>query len=386
MDPTTINIINQGLDQIHQALDNDLDQIRHLGLVLAFWLTVIQVTVIGFYISLRDGLFDGLIKAIQSMLVIGVFITFIVYGGGWISTIINGFIDGGASASGVPSISPSAIVDQGLSICAGMLKNFTTLAVITKPFMALLAAAVTIGILVLYALIAANAAIALVKSYCLVTLSGIMFAFGTNELTRPIAMNYIKAVLGIGLYLLVLYLLLGVGVSLGQHWAELIKVSMDNSDVMPIFVIFGAVIIFYMIISNVPQFIAGLSGVGGFQNYGGAAVGAAITAGTTGARLLGGGTALAATGLKGAAQSAAVLGNAAKAAKTSIQTGGSSVLGGIGSAAATTGKAVLGATKDTLMNNQPGLSLGQKVNQRMKQEIAKKAALKAHHSPPKPRS
>jgi P-type conjugative transfer protein TrbL len=357
VDASSIGIIDQGLLEFQNALRNDFSQVNHMAFILAFWLTVIQVTVIGFYVGLRDGLVDGVIKAVQSVFIIGIFIGFIYYGGDWIPKIINGFINIGAQSSGVPSISPSSILDQGLSICNGMLKNFSGLSVITHPLIAIVAAICMIAILVLYALIAANAAIALVKAYCLVTVSGLMFAFGTNEITRPIAMNYIKAVLGIGLYLLVFYLLLGVGVTLGQNWSDLIHQAIQNSSLSAVFVILGAVIIFYMVITNVPQFIAGLSGIGGFQSFGGAAVGAAITAGTTGAGALGAAAKVAGKSVQGAAQA--------------------------GAAAATAAKSMAGAVKDTVMKNEQGSTMGQKVNQRIQQEVAKKAAQKSRYSPPK---
>ena len=41
---------------------------------------------------------------------------------------------------------------------------------------------------------------------------------------------------------------------------------------MPMLVILSAVIVYYLIIKNIPPFVAGLSGVGGFRNYGDAAV------------------------------------------------------------------------------------------------------------------
>ena len=150
------------------------------------------------------------------------------------------------------------------------------------PFVSLVGGVVCIAVLVLYALMAAELTIVLVKSYLVISLGGLFFAFGASDYTQAMTRNYFNAVIGLGLNLMSLYLLLGVGQNIGTQWAAMTQQAASQNELMPMLIILAAVIVYYMILKNVPQFIASLSGVGGFRNYGDAAVATAINTGTSG--------------------------------------------------------------------------------------------------------
>jgi type IV secretion system protein TrbL len=213
------------------------------------------------------------------------FYALIQFGGQWIPDILNGFIELGQQ-TGVNSLDPSSVINQGASISGAIFKGFFNWGLLGHPFVSLVGAVVCVAILVLYALIAAELTIVLVKSYAVTAVGGLFFAFGANDYTRDMSKKYFQAIIGLGLNLMTLYLLLGVGQTIGNTWADMTAKAAQNHELMPMLIILGAVIVYYLLVKNIPAFVAGLSGVGGFRNYGDAAVGAAINAGMMSANAL----------------------------------------------------------------------------------------------------
>jgi hypothetical protein len=200
-----------------------------------------------------------------------------------------------------------------------------------------------------------------------------MFTFGANEAVRPIAMNYFKAAIGIGLQLLTLYIIMGVGVQIGQGWSVLIGQAAANHELKPFLVVGAAVVVFYLIAKNVPPFIAGLSGVGGFKNFGDEAIGAVVAAGGVGAMAMQkassgatGGIQAMGQGIKGALQAGQYASQHQQSGMSGFQAAGKAAMGLAGSMGS--------AIKDSVMKNNTHMSYGQKVNAAMSQKLAEQAA------------
>lgn len=271
-------ILDQVLQEFLQALQGDYIRIESLAKGLFYYLAGIQIIVSAIWLMFKGDPIDAAVKTIQIFFTITVFYTLVLFGGTWMPQLLDGFISIGTTASGISSLTPSAVMDQGISIGFSILDNFSHWGWVTHPFGSLLASVILIVIITLYALLAAEIAIILIKSYVLVALSGLMFAFGANEVVRPIATNYFKSVIGVGLQLLTFYLIMGVGVQVGHDWSNIIGIAAQQHELKPFLVVLAAVIVFYMIIKKVPSFIANLSGIGSLQNYTAAGAGIVKTA------------------------------------------------------------------------------------------------------------
>lgn len=366
-------VLDQVLQEFLQALQGDYTRIESLAKGLFYYLAGIQIVISAIWLMFKGDPIEATVKTIQIFFTIAVFYTLVLFGGSWMPQIINGFISIGSTSSGISSLTPSSVMDQGVSIGFAIMDNFSHWGWVTHPFGSLLSCAILIAIIILYALLAAEIAIILIKSYVLISLSGLMFAFGANEAVRPIAMNYFKSVIGIGLQLLTFYLIMGVGVQVGQDWATLIGQAAQAHDLKPFLVVMAAVIVFYMVVKNVPPFIAGLTGISGFRSYGDAAVGAAMTAGGVGARA-------AMTVASGGAGAVQGLGQFAKAG---VQTGASfsqARQGGMafhqaaGHTAKHAASAMGSSIKDSVMKANQHMSFGQKFNAKMSEKMAQQAA------------
>lgn len=381
MQSMSSGILDQVLQEFLQAFQGDFSRIENLAKDLFYYLAGIQIVMSAIWLMFKGDPIDAVVKTIQVFFTMSVFYTLVLFGGSWMPQILDGFISAGSTASGIYSLTPSALMDQGISIGFAIMDNFSNWGWVTHPFGSLLAVVILISIVVLYAFMAGEMAILLVKSYALVALSGLMFAFGANETVRPISMNYFKAVIGLGLQLMTFYLIMGVGVKVGSDWQALITQAAQLHDLKPFLVVMAAVIIFYLIVKNIPPFIGGLAGVGGFRSYGDAAVGAALTAGGVTAQ---------------GAMSAAKMGGVAAGAagqfgKGVFQAGhsaaqemkNSSGLGkAFGFAAKNVGSSVASSIKDTVMKTNQNMSFGQKVNSKMSENLAQNAVSNSKSSTP----
>lgn len=349
-------VLNTVTEQFLHSLQADFDKLQAAGESLFMQLAAIQITITGLYLALKGDFNTFIVKFVQVVVVLSVFYTAILFGGHWMPVIINSFIDIGANAAGITSLTPSSVIDQGFSIGSAMIDNFGSWGWVTHPFGALLAAILLIMIVILYALLAGELVVVLVKSYILVSLSGLAFAFGALEITRPIAMNYFKSVIGIGLQLLAIYLILGVGQQIGNDWAEMIKQAAANHELIPFLVVAATAVVYYLIIKNVPPFIAGLTGTSGFRSYGDAAVGAAMTASASTVNTL-------TRGGSFAGQAGGRLASAYHMGLQSLQAGG------IGGAPEHLRKAMSGAIGQHFRGENRGATFGQRVNQNLHNAI-----------------
>jgi len=373
-------ILDQVTQQFIAALRRDAVIIQSAAKSLFYYLVLIQLVLSALWMSFAgESLQRFVVKLVQLAFSFGFFYSLIQFGGEWIPNLINGFIELGQK-TGVQSLDPSSIVSQGMSISSAIFKGFFNWGLLSHPFVSLVGAIVCIAVLILYGLMAAELTIVLVKSYIVIALGGLFFAFGGSDVTRSMAKNYFQSAIGLGLQLMTLYMLLGVGQHIGSTWAQMTAEAANHHALMPMLVILCAVIVYYMILKNIPPFIAGFSGVGGFRNYGDAAVGMAINTGMSGARLLSRTAGM--TG--GAAQGLGQLGVAGKhvinsaapfQAKHPIQGSGNQLSGfsrvraGIQSATRNIAGAAGNTVKDMVMKKSPNMSFGQKFNRHIANKI-----------------
>lgn len=375
------------LDQITQEFLNvfkhDESIIQSAAKNLFYYLVIIQLALSAIWMTLAgESLQRFLTRMVQLAFSFGFFYALIQFGGEWVPNILNGFISLGQQG-GVSSLDPSSVINQGVSISGAIFKGFFGWGLLGHPFVSLIGAAVCVGVIVLYALIAAELTIVLVKSYVIVAMGGLFFAFGASDYTREMSKNYFKTAIGLGLNLMVLYLLLGVGQNIGAQWADLTNSAAQNHEMMPMLVIAGAVIVYYLIIKNIPAFIAGLAGVGGFRNYGDAAVGAAVNAGMTSANTLMRAKAMMGKGVYGATQTGLAGASVFKSAAQGFNQGSGgihNVGSAIKNAGSKIGSAGANTIKDVATRNNQHLSAGQK----FANHLAKKCQYDSGSSPKGP--
>ena len=216
-------------------------------------------------------------KLLQTALLYGLFFTLIKFGGTWMPAILNSFMAIGAKSAGLGSLSPNSVFNVGLNI-ANKMFTLTNNPNIHWYNLGVIIAGEVCGffVLIIYAFITAEVVVVLIKSYALVAMGPIIFALGNSDFTRAAVPNYIRKVIGLGIQLMILYVVVGVGVKLGDLWIQqFIHSGALEFLIAAVLPMLGGLIVLYLVMKNVPAFLAEVSGAGGFRNYGDAAIAAA---------------------------------------------------------------------------------------------------------------
>ena len=225
-----------------------------------------------------DDLSKMVSKLLQTGLLFGLFFGLIHLGGTWIPEVLNSFMAIGAKASRLQGLSPNSVFLVGANIAGKMFSMIWKVGFTHIPT-ALLCMFTGFFLLIIYCFICAELTVNLVKTYALVAVGPIIFALGNSDFTRSAVTNYLQKIIGMGLHLMILYVLVGVGVSLSNKWILLFQKAQGAEDfvIQTIVPVIGGLIVLYLVIKNVPAFIATISGAAGFRNYGDAAIAASMT-------------------------------------------------------------------------------------------------------------
>ncbi len=276
-DVQVLNTINQ---EFLTGFQQSMHEIFLAGNNLAYWLAYITISFTTLMMILQGEEINKLLSKLTQMAILfGMFFTLIEVCGSWIPAWINGFMQTGAKAGNLSGIDPSSVFDQGFYLASSIFQVAGKMGITHLPT-ALLAMISGVFIAIIYAFIAASLCVLLIKTYALISVGPIIFAFGMNDVTRPTVNNYIGKLIGIGLQIMTMYIVIGVGVHVGQGWVDSLQHSahvgiFSYSDIL---IVIGGLVIFYLVVQNVPSFIAEISGAGSFRDYGQAAVASALSA------------------------------------------------------------------------------------------------------------
>jgi type IV secretion system protein TrbL len=198
---------------------------------------------------------------IRKMMFIGAFFALLNFGADWIPRIIESFQIVGQSASGLPSLAPTDILVRGLNIAGNLLSGAansgwmgsfgTALALV---FAALLAFLAFLGLTI-------QLVVTLVESYLVVGAGFIFLGFGGSRWTAPYVERYISFAVSTGVKVMVLYLLLGAGLSLTNTWeGAATAVPNSASPAVDALDIAASAVILLMICWNAPKLAASILG------------------------------------------------------------------------------------------------------------------------------
>ena len=162
---------------------------------------------------------------IRKIMWIGIFYALLLYGitpdgGGWIPAILNSFQLLGQNASSVGPLGPSAIVGFGINTSVDLLSAASDAGFLTDIGTALTLVFCAVVIFVAYVAVAIQFVVALVESYLVVGGGVILLGFGGSRWTAPYVERYVAYSISVGLKILILYLLVGAGMTLSQGWAQ----------------------------------------------------------------------------------------------------------------------------------------------------------------------
>ncbi|MFA4737063.1 P-type conjugative transfer protein TrbL [Xanthomonas perforans] len=298
-----------------------------------FWTlgTISLVFTFGFMALRKADIGEFFAEFIRFILFFGFFLWLLRNGPAFANSIIQSLARIGEQASGVASVTPSGIVDIGFMI----LKQAFTNSSIWSPVDSFIGVALSVGILILLAVVAVNMLLLLVSGWLLMYAGIFFLGFGGSRWTSDMAINYYKTVLGVAVQIMTMVLLVGIGNDLLSSFYARMNTGTLNFEELGVMLVFCVALL--MLVNRVPPLVAGIitgSGIGGAGGIGNFGAGAAIGAAMGAASMAAGAASVAGAAVMGGAASAAGGMSAIKAAFENAgssaggESGGMPMLGG----------------------------------------------------------
>ncbi|WP_134586075.1 P-type conjugative transfer protein TrbL, partial [Pseudomonas aeruginosa] len=298
-----------------------------------FWTlgTISLVFTFGFMALRKADIGEFFAEFIRFILFFGFFLWLLRNGPAFANSIIQSLARIGEQASGVASVTPSGIVDIGFMI----LKQAFTNSSIWSPVDSFIGVALSVGILILLAVVAVNMLLLLVSGWLLMYAGIFFLGFGGSRWTSDMAINYYKTVLGVAVQIMTMVLLVGIGNDLLSSFYARMNTGTLNFEELGVMLVFCVALL--MLVNRVPPLVAGIitgSGIGGAGGIGNFGAGAAIGAAMGAASMAAGAASVAGAAVMGGAASAAGGMSAIKAAfekagsSAGGESGGMPMLGG----------------------------------------------------------
>jgi type IV secretion system protein TrbL len=263
----------------------------------------------------RGDIQSAIMMTTNKVLMIGMFLALLMNGEQWMGWIINGFIQIGKEASGVPGLSPSALLLQGFKIFGVMLGQ----AVKSGAFLDLPTAIALLlaALLVCFSFLAITVQFILTKVQTFLALGmGFLFlGFGGSHWTTPYVERYFAFSVASGVKLMVLYMLAGAAWPVTQSWIAAAQAApISQSSVESCWLIMCGALIYAAIVwfcsSTVSAILGGSPNLthSDLLSFMGPMISAGVTAGIVASGMATGGASVAAAG---GAKAAASVGAAA---------------------------------------------------------------------------
>jgi type IV secretion system protein TrbL len=186
------------------------------------------------------------------------FFKLVLFNAGWlVPAAINGFVEVGASASGVSALNPQQVAVQGIELAASMAWQMFSWSFIINPLSVLTGFACICGIILSYLVIALTLCLALIEAYVVCGMGVFMLGFGGWHGTSEIATRYMSYIVGVGTKLFVIYLIIGAGQPLAQIWAQMIT-GVEVANFSTSFAVLFGVVAFGYVVWKIPSLTASL--------------------------------------------------------------------------------------------------------------------------------
>ena len=224
--PNSVNGPSSILDEYKGLQNAWITKLLGAAQRLFFLLAGIEVAWSFTLLAIEKADFQALTATIvRKIMWIGIFYAILLYGitpggGGWIPAIIDSFHILGQNASAVGPLGPSAIVGFGVNMCVDLLYSLKGADFLTSFASSLALVFCAVIIFIAYLAIAIQFVVAMVESYLVIGAGVIFLGFGGSRWTAAYVERYIAYAVSVGMKILVLYLLVGAGMTVSQGWIQ----------------------------------------------------------------------------------------------------------------------------------------------------------------------
>ena len=237
---------------------------RLSGIAQRLFITLgtLEFTVSGLLWTLRrDNLDEVAARFLLKFIVLSFMLTLITAFGYWVPPLVNSFAEAGERAIGAGLLSPSTIVDTGISLAGRILGAVKWLGVMELPVWittGLFAAFTAFVIELAYVVIAAMVLLTWIEGFIALGGGVLFLGFAASRWSAAYTENFLNYVVSIGIRIFVLYLVVGIGMSVTN---DMLPIIADEralaSDLTPLGQVLGMGIVFAIVAVRVPLAVAG---------------------------------------------------------------------------------------------------------------------------------
>lgn len=256
-----VNILNEIGDTFRITASTWADKLKGYALSLFWMLASISLTWTAIELALKHAELGEIVGELAKYIIFTGLFVFLLESGPYIAGLIFetfsklGGIGAGlpTAGSGLPSMSPSDIVDVGLDFYETTTTSLSWMGIGTA-FCSLIQTAVAIVFFIFCLIIAIKVLVQIISLWCYMYAGAFLLGFGGSRWHRDIAINYFKGVLHASVKYFAMLFIIAIMRDL------MINLLKDMSFEQPIAMLqaLALPIIFYMIMETVPDMIAGI--------------------------------------------------------------------------------------------------------------------------------
>jgi type IV secretion system protein TrbL len=205
----------------------------------------------------RESLDDIAARFLVKFILVSFLLLLITGFGTWMTPIVDGFAMAGERAIGGLTVSPSRVIDIGMSLAQYIANSFDTWGVVTHFMMAVVSGIAIIVILLAYIVVATQLILTLVESY-IVLGGGVLFlGFTAFRATAAYGENFLNYAVNVGIKIFLLYLIVGVGTSVSAGIVRVVQTQPTfSTDLTPLGQVLGLAVIFAIMSVRIPNHVA----------------------------------------------------------------------------------------------------------------------------------
>jgi type IV secretion system protein TrbL len=256
-----------------QALDNIAASYQHgasiwlgrlSGIAQQLFITLgsLEVAVSSLlWVLRRENLDEIAGRVLLKFIALSFMLTLITAFGYWMPRIVDSFEAAGSHAIGGPTISPSSIIDVGVQLSGTVLRAVNWVGAVQSPTVlvtGLFAAAAALLIEVAYVVIAAMVLLTWIEGFIALGGGVLFLGFAASRWSAAYAENFINYIVNIGIRIFVLYLVVGIGMSVTNDMLPIIETAITaSSDLTPLGQVLGMALLIAIVAVRVPLAVAG---------------------------------------------------------------------------------------------------------------------------------
>lgn len=210
----------------------------------------------------KDNLSSFTAALIRKIMTLGVYYAILLNAGTWIPAIVDSFVQAGQTAGGTGSLSPSDVVTAGLDCAFRILESITNLGLVEAIVVGIIAGVCALLIMLCFVIIAGQLLIALIESYIVIGAGVLFLGFGGSRWTTDFVQKVLGYAVSVGVKLLILYLVIGVGMTSANSWSNLLAAGVAGNDdfLRNCFFVLAGSLLFVFISWSIPSLAGSMLG------------------------------------------------------------------------------------------------------------------------------